>query len=124
MSTHLNIFYELNVAEGKAEELKAIVKAMVAFNLAGEPGTLVYNVYMSTDQSTLTYWETHESNEALRHHAERFAQGEYISQVLERTVSARLCIYGPVSDAMKAWSLENGFEVEYADLIDGFERIS
>jgi quinol monooxygenase YgiN len=52
MSTHLNIFYELKVAEGKAEELKAIVKAMVAFNLAGEPGTLVYNVYMSTDQST------------------------------------------------------------------------
>ena len=122
MSSTINVFYELKVADGKAEELKSIVKNMVAYNQAGEPGTRVYNVYLSLDGSTLTYWESHEDNHAMQFHAERFASGEFVNQILERTTSARLCLYGSVSDELKAWSIDHGFEVEYAELIDGFDR--
>ena len=43
-----------------------------------------------------------------------------MAQVLERTGAGRLCFYGNVSDDMKTWASENGFEVEYANRIDGF----
>ena len=35
MTSTINVFYELKVADGKAEELKNIVKNMVAYNQAG-----------------------------------------------------------------------------------------
>ena len=63
-STQINVFYELQVAAGKADELREIAAQMVAFNRQGEPGTLVYNIYLSEDQKLLTYWETHADSEA------------------------------------------------------------
>ena len=118
----INVFYELEIIDGKADEVREIAKQMVSFNHEGEPETLVYNVYISADEKLLTYWETHASNEAIMFHADRFANGSYVGQVLERTASARLCLYGNVSDEMKAWAADNGFEIEYAELIDGFVR--
>mgnify|MGYP001354581743 CR=1 FL=1 len=123
MSTkQINPFYELKIKEGKSDELRAIAKEMVAFNRDGEPNTEIYNVYVSEDKKLLTYWETHADSEALMFHADRFANGDYIGQVLERTEGARLCLYGEVSQQMKHWAAENGFEVEYAELVDGFQR--
>jgi len=48
-STQINVFYELQVADGKADELREIAAQMVAFNRQGEPGTLVYNIYLRED---------------------------------------------------------------------------
>ena len=50
----IQVFYELRVLPGKAEELKEIASKMVNMNAAEEPGTLVYNVYMNEDD-TLFY---------------------------------------------------------------------
>ena len=43
MSKQIQVFYELEVLNGKAEELRAIARQMVAFNEQGEPETLVRN---------------------------------------------------------------------------------
>ena len=120
--SHINVFYELEINDGKADEVREIAKQMVAFNHEGEPETLVYNVYISEDEKLLTYWETHASNDAIMFHADRFANGSYVGQILERTGAARLCFYGDASDDMKTWATDNGFEIEYAELIDGFVR--
>ena len=118
----IDLFYELKIKEGKAQELRAIAREMVSFIKNGEPNTQVYNVYISEDEKLLTYWETHADSEALMFHADRFANGDYIGQVLERTEGARLCFFGEVSGAMRQWAQKNGFEVEYANLVDGFRR--
>jgi quinol monooxygenase YgiN len=118
----INVFYELEIVPGKADELREIVAAMVAFNEEGEPDARVYSVYISSDNKLLTFWETHADNAAMMFHAERFANGSFVGQVLERTMGARLCLYGPVSGEMKAWAADHGFEVEYHELIDGFVR--
>lgn len=121
-NSHINVFYELEINDGQANEVREIVKQMVAFNYEGEPETLVYNVYISADEKLLTYWETHASNDAIMFHADRFANGSYVGQILERTGAARLCFYGDTSDDMKTWATDNGFEIEYAELVDGFVR--
>ena len=50
-SDRINIFYELEIKDGKADELREIAKQMVAFNDEGEPETLVYDVYISKTKS-------------------------------------------------------------------------
>ena len=118
----INVFYELQIAPGKANELRDIVAAMVAYNEEGEPDARVYSVYISSDEKLLTFWETHADNAAMMFHAERFANGNFVGQVLERTLDARLCMYGSVSEEMKAWADDHGFHVEYHDLVEGFVR--
>ena len=122
MSDQIQVFYELEILDGKSEELREIAQQMVAFNEQGEPGTLVYNVYISEDGKLLTFLETWADSSAGIFHAERFASGKFVAQVLERTGAGRLCFYGNVSDDMKIWASENGFEVEYSNRIDGFVR--
>ena len=122
MSKQIQVFYELEVLSGKAGELREIARKMVASNEQDEPKTLIYNVYISKDEKLLTFLETWADSSAGLFHAERFATGEFVAQVLERTGAGRLCFYGDVSDEMKSWASENGFEVEYAHRIDGFVR--
>jgi hypothetical protein len=69
-----------------------LLKQMVAFNHEGEPETLVYNVYISEDEKLLTYWETHASNDAIMFHADRFANGSYVGQILELTGAGEIML--------------------------------
>ena len=118
----IQVFYELNVLPGRADELKEIASKMVSMNAAEEPGTLVYNVYLNDDETLFTYLETYNDTETGLFHAKRFAEGEYVGQILERTDGGRLCFYGAVSDEFKQWAADNGFEPEYFNLVDGYVR--
>ncbi len=118
----IQVFYELKVLPGKAAELREIAEKMVAMNATEEPGTLVYNVYFNDDETLFTYLETYSDSETGLFHAGRFAEGEYVGQILERTDGGRLCFYGDVSNEFKNWAKDNGFEPEYFSLIDGFVR--
>ena len=118
----IQVFYELKVLPGKAAELREIAEKMVAMNATEEPGTLVYNVYFNDDETLFTYLETYSDSETGLFHAGRFAEGEYVGRILERTDGGRLCFYGDVSNEFKKWAKDNGFEPEYFSLIDGFVR--
>ena len=121
-ANQIQVFYELKVLPGKAAELREIAEEMVAMNATEEPGTLVYNVYFNDDETLFTYLETYSDSETGLFHAGRFAEGEYVGQILERTDGGRLCFYGDVSNEFKNWAKDNGFEPEYFSLIDGFVR--
>ena len=58
----------------------------------------VYNVYINANETLLTYWETHTDSAAMLFHEERFYNGGFIGQVVERIQSTRLYHYGDVSD--------------------------
>ncbi|MBM45862.1 MAG: hypothetical protein CL458_06345 [Acidimicrobiaceae bacterium] len=120
VTSQIQITYELNVIPGKAAELRQIAKEMVSFNDAGEPGTLRYNVYMNESETLFTFLETFVDSDACSLHGARFAEGEFVGQVLERTDGGRLCLLGPVSDDFKTWASDAGFEIEYFNFIDGF----
>ena len=54
-------------------------------------------------------------------HDERFIT-HFADDIGSLTVGGRLCIYGDVSDAYKAFAAENGLEVEYFTSLSGFQR--
>ena len=118
----IDTFYELEIAGRMTDKLRSIAQQVIAANQAEAPGTPVYNVYISENQKLLTFWETHANNDAMQFHSERFARGSFVGQILDRTLSARLRLYGPVSDEKKVWAKEHSFEVEYATRIAGFTR--
>ena len=118
----MQIFYELKIKPGKADELRAIAREMVAFNDAGEPNTMAYNVYMNEDETLFTFLELFTDVDAVIFHGDRFATGSYVGEVLERTDGGRLVIYGGISQRLKDWGTENGFEMEFFGPIDGFYR--
>lgn len=120
--SQIQVFYELKVLPGKAENLKSIATEMVRMNAAEEPGTLVYNVYLNEDETLFTYLETYADTESGLFHATRFAEGKYVGRILELTDAGRLCFYGPVSNDFKKWAADNGFEPEYYNLIEGYVR--
>ena len=122
MSEQLQLVYELNIIPGKAEEVREIARDMVTFNDEGEPGTLRYNVYVNEDETRVTFLEAFLDSEACRFHGERFAGGQFVGKVLERTDGGRLCVFGPASKNFRDWAAEAGFEVEYFDVVGGFHR--
>ena len=122
MWEQIQVTYELNIIPGKAHDLREIAKAMVALNDAEEPGTVRYNAYMNKEETVFTFLEAFSNSEHLQYHGERFAQGSFVHQIVGRTDGGRLCVLGPVSESFKDWAARAGFEIEYFDLISGFNR--
>ena len=84
MSKQIQVTYELNVLDGKAEELRRIAKEMVAFNSQGEPGTIVYNVYMSEGETKFTFLETFADSDSGLFHLFRLFRSLVLRAVLFR----------------------------------------
>lgn len=117
----IQVFYELKIKPGKANELKEIANQMVAMNEIEEPGTLVYNVYINSKETLFTYLETYTDSDTGLFHCKRFAEGNFIGQIVERT-DWGLCFYGSVPSDFKKWAADAGFEPEYYNLVDGYVR--
>ena len=84
----IDIFYGLEIADDKADALRGSAQQIIAADRAKEPGILLYNVYFSEDEKLHIFWDTHANNDAMRFYSERFANGRYVGQILERTQRA------------------------------------
>jgi quinol monooxygenase YgiN len=122
MTNQIQCTYELKITPGKADEIRQIANDIVAFNEEGEPNTLVYNVYMSPDETHFTFLETWADADAGLFHAERFGEGSFVGEIVARTDGGRLCLYGPVSQEIHDWAAGAGLEFEHWDFIAGFTR--
>lgn len=91
-------------------------------NADEEPGTVVYNVYINPEETLFAYLETYLNSDTGLFHARRFAEGNFVGRIVERTDGGRLCFYGNVSEEFKQWAVNAGFEPEYFELIDGYVR--
>ena len=118
----INVWYELTINPGCAEELRNIAKQMTAVNSIGEPDTLLYDVYINEDKSLLTFWHTQKDSDALLFHVDRFSKGDFVSQIMEHTSNYKLAFYGNVSKEAKQWMADNDFEADFYEYIDGFQR--
>ena len=87
----------------------------------GEPDTVLYRVFMREDAHLLTFIEGYTQSGAMLFHDKRFIT-HFADDIAALTVGGRLCVYGDVSDAYRAFAAENGFEVEYFNSLSGFQR--
>ena len=115
------VTFEAPIKPGKQDAVRELVSRMVAFNQQGEPDTVLYRVFMREDRQVLTFIEGYVHSDAMLFHDERFIT-HFADDIAALTVGGRLCIYGDVSDAYKAFAAENGLEVEYFTGLSGFQR--
>ena len=82
---------------------------------------MLYRAFMREDAQVLTFIEGYSQSDAMLFHDKRFI-AHFADDIAALTLGGRLCIYGDVSDAYRAFAAENGFEVEYFNSLSGFQR--
>ena len=82
---------------------------------------MLYRAFMREDAQVLTFIEGYIQSDAMLFHDKRFIT-HFADNIAALTLGGRLCIYGDVSDAYRAFAAENGFEVEYFNSLSGFQR--
>jgi len=115
------VTFEAPIKRGQQDAVRELVSRMVAFNQQGEPGTVLYRVFMREDGQVLAFIEGYAQSDAMLFHDKRFI-AHFADEIAALTVGGRLCIYGDVSDAYKTFAAENGLEVEYFTSLSGFQR--
>ena len=121
LSLPVLVTFEASIKPGQQGAVRDLVARMVEFNQQGEPDTVLYRVFMRDDGQVLTFIEGYEQSDAMLFHDQRFIT-RFADDIAALTVGGRLCIYGDVSEAYKAFAAENGLEVEYFTSLSGFQR--
>lgn len=115
------VTFEAPIKPGEQDAVSELIARMVEFNEQGEPGTVLYRAFMREDAQVLTFIEGYTQSDAMLFHDKRFIT-HFADDIAALTLGGRLCIYGEVSEAYRAFAAENGFEVEYFNSLSGFQR--
>ena len=121
LSLPVLVTFEAPIKPGQQGAVRDLIARMVEFNEQGEPGTVLYRVFMREDAQVLTFIEGYTQSDARLFHDKRCIT-HFADDMAALTLGGRLCIYGDVSDAYRAFAAENGFEVEYFNSLSGFQR--
>ena len=115
------IFYlDLDVAEGKSDEVNDFVDYLVSAVKETEPKTMYYKYWISNDKKKVSLMEVYYSNEDALFHMNAFAVAPHRDQFLETFLVTNFQVLGntnqELKDAMKAYT------EDHRTLINGFQR--
>ena len=115
------IFYlDLDVAEGKSDEVNDFVDYLVSAVKETEPKTMYYKYWISNDKKKVSLMEVYHSNEDALFHMNAFAEAPHRDQFLETFLVTNFQVLGntnqELKDAMKAYT------EDHRTLINGFQR--
>jgi quinol monooxygenase YgiN len=113
---------ELAVKEGALERFRELMEEMVS-GTSTEPGTLVYEWYISDDGRTVHVFEIYADSDAVvAHHVSKgFALQNWARRFMDCVDVTRCVVYGNPSAAARA-TLDR-FTTTYLDSWGGFSRI-
>ena len=115
------IFYlDLDVAEGKSDEVNDFVDYLVSAVKETEPKTMYYKYWISNDKKKVSLMEVYHSNEDALFHMNAFAEAPHRDRFLETFLVTNFQVLGntnqELKDAMKAYT------EDHRTLINGFQR--
>jgi len=115
------IFYlDLDVAEGKSDEVSDFVDYLVSAVKKTEPKTMYYKYWISNDKKKVSLMEVYHSNEDALFHMNAFAVAPHRDQFLETFLVTNFQVLGntnqELKDAMQAYT------EDHRTLINGFQR--
>ena len=115
------IFYlDLDVAEGKSDEVNDFVDYLVSAVKETEPKTMYYKYWISNDKKKVSLMEVYHSNEDALFLMNAFAEAPHRDQFLETFLVTNFQVLGntnqELKDAMKAYT------EDHRTLINGFQR--
>ena len=119
MNPQVSWIFELSVTDGKLPDLIELMKEMVAFVEANEPGTLAYEWSMSGDGKQCHTHERYQDSAATVAHLANFT-ANYAARLMSMGVATRFVVYGNPDSSVRE-ALE-GFGAFYLSPLGGFVR--
>ncbi len=119
MSIQVSWIFELSVNDGELLNLKTLMKEMVDFTEANEPGSLAYEWSISGDGKQCHIHELYRDSAAAVAHLTSF-KANYAARLMSMGVATRFVVYGnPDSSVREAL---DGFGAVYMSPLGGFMR--
>ena len=119
MSDIVEWVLELDVGEGKLDDLKALMQEMSDATQADEPGTLTYEWYTDAIGSKCHIIERYADSDAVMVHLGNFGT-KFADRFMAILTPTAITVYGPASVQVKA-ALGSFGPVHYG-LLGGFHR--
>jgi quinol monooxygenase YgiN len=97
METTVRFTVELDIADGKFEDVERITRIMAECTMA-EPGALGYDFFISADRKRCRLLETYAGTEAVLAHLKGPVVQELVPQLLSNARLTRFEVYGDPGD--------------------------
>ncbi len=109
---------QLSVREGRLDDVRNLMNEMVVSTLQ-EPGTLIYEWFLSEDGKTCHLYERYADNAAAMVHATHFGT-KFADRFLACLEPTSLSVYGELSPELRA--AHESFGANFLDWLGGFHR--
>jgi quinol monooxygenase YgiN len=121
MKGHVSWVNELAVKDGALERFRELMEEMVSGS-STEPGTLVYEWYISPDGRTVQVFEIYANSEAVvaHHISEGFMLRNWAGRFLDCVDSTRCVVFGDPNAAAR--EILDRLGATYHSAWDGFSR--
>jgi quinol monooxygenase YgiN len=119
MNEPVSWIFELSVIDGELRNLRGLVKEMVDFTEANEPGTLAYEWSISGDGKQCHTHERYQNSAAAVAHLTSF-KANYAARLMSMGIATRFVVYGNPDSSVRE-ALE-GFGAVYMSRLGGFIR--
>ena len=115
------IFYlDLDVAEGKSEDVDEFVDYLVAAVKETEPKTMYYKYWISEDKKKVSLIEMYHSNKDAIFHMNAFAEAPHRDKFLETFIVTNFQVLGDTNEELK--DVMAAYTTDHRVLINGFKR--
>lgn len=119
MSGHISWILELDIQQGRGDDLRNLAAEMIEATRANEPGTLAYEWNISADGKQCHIFERYADSAALLAHSASFSEN-FAGRFMELVKPVRFVVYGsPTAAARDAIA---DLQPVYMQSIGGFSR--
>ena len=115
------IFYlDMDIAEGKSENVQEFVDYLVKTVKKTEPKTMYYKYWISEDKTKVSLMEVYHSNEDALFHMNAFDKASHKQKFIDTFVITNFQVMGDTNDELK--EAMSAFTKEHRSLMNGFKR--
>ena len=115
------IFYlDMDIAEGKSENVQEFVDYLVKTVKKTEPKTMYYKYWISEDKTKVSLMEVYHSNEDALFHMNAFDKASHKQKFIDTFVISNFQVMGDTNDELKG--AMSAFTKDHRSLMNGFKR--
>ena len=115
------IFYlDMDIAEGKSENVQEFVDYLVKTVKKTEPKTMYYKYWISEDKTKVSLMEVYHSNEDALFHMNAFDKASHKQKFIDTFVITNFQVMGDTNDELK--EAMSAFTKDHRSLMNGLKR--
>ena len=113
-------YLDMDIAEGKSENVQEFVDYLVKTVKKTEPKTMYYKYWISEDKTKVSLMEVYHSNEDALFHMNAFDKASHKQKFIDTFVITNFQVMGDTNDELK--EAMSAFTKDHRSLMNGFKR--